>query len=153
VAVVYSPPSEGVPIDILNRLHRYNRNLILIGDLNARHPSWHDVSSNSCSHQLAEWIDEKQNLKIFNSAKPTSIGSRATTDLINASTHVSSKLAEIDQKMRVTDHYPVYWRLSVFNSHNSTEYELKRIDWVVLNSILNLIQNFLFSLSLRADEA
>ena len=37
VAVVISPPSEEVPIVTLNRLHRYNRNLILIGDLNARH--------------------------------------------------------------------------------------------------------------------
>ena len=54
VAVVYSPPSEEVPIDILNRLHRYNRNLILIGDLNARHFNWHDVTSNSCGHRPAE---------------------------------------------------------------------------------------------------
>ena len=69
MAVVYSPPSEEVPINVLNRLHRYNRNLILIGDLNARHPNWHDVTSNSCGHRLAEWIDEKQNMKSFNSAK------------------------------------------------------------------------------------
>jgi hypothetical protein len=54
VAVVYSPPSEEVPIVILNRLHRHNRNLILIGDMNARHSNWHDVTSNSCGHRLAE---------------------------------------------------------------------------------------------------
>ena len=59
----------------------------------------------------------------------------------------SSELAEIDQKMSVTDHCPVHWRISSFVSHSSTEYEVKRIDWVVLNSILNLKQNFLFSLS------
>ena len=87
VAVVYSPPSEEVPIDILNRLHRCNRNLILIGDLNARHFNWHDVTSNSCGHRLAEWIDAKQNLKIFNSAKPTSTRShhRAFSCLIRIS--------------------------------------------------------------------
>ena len=138
VAVVYSPPSEEVPVDILNRLHRYNRNLILIGDLNARHSNWHDVTSNSCGHRLAEWIDEKQNLKIFNSAKPTSTRSRAVIDLIVTPSHVSSELAEIDQKMSVTDHYPVHWRISSFISHSSTEYDVKRIDWVVLNSILHL---------------
>jgi Endonuclease-reverse transcriptase len=147
VAVVYSPPSEEVPIDILNRLYRYNRNLILIGDLNARHFNWHDVTSNSCGHRLAEWIEAKPNLKIFNSAKPTSIRSRAVIDLIIAPSHVSSELADIDQKMRVTDHYPVHWRLSSFKSHSSIEYEVKRIDWVVLNSILNLKQNFFFTLS------
>ena len=54
VAVVYSPPSEEVLIDILNQLHQYNRNLILIGDLNARHPNRHDVTNNSCGHRLAE---------------------------------------------------------------------------------------------------
>ena len=108
VAVVYSPPSEEVPIDILNRLHRYNRNLLLIGDLNARHFNWHDETSNSCCHRLAKWIEAKQNLKIFNSAKPTSTRSQAVIDLIVAPSHVSSELAEIDQKMRVTDHYPVH---------------------------------------------
>jgi hypothetical protein len=54
VAVVYSLPSKEVPIIVLNRLHRYNRHLILVGDLNARHPSWHDLTSNSCGHRLAE---------------------------------------------------------------------------------------------------
>ena len=147
MAVVYSPPSEEVSIDILNRLHRYNRNLILIGNLNARHSNWHDVTSNSCGHRLAEWIDEKPNLKVFNSAKPTSTRSRAVIDLIAAPSHVSSELAEIDQKMRVTDHYPVHWRLSSFISHSSAEYEVKRIDWVVHTCILNLKQNFFFSLS------
>ena len=48
--------------------------------------------------------------------------------------------------MRVADHYPVHWRLSSFISHSSAEYEVKRIDWVVLNCILNLKQNF-FALS------
>jgi hypothetical protein len=147
VVVVYSPPSEGVPIDILNRLHRYNRNLILIDDLNARHPSWHDVSSNSCGHRLAEWIDERQNLRNFNSPQPTSTRSRGVIDLIIAPSHVSSELAEIDQKMCVTDHYPVHWRISSFISHSSTEHEVKRIDWVVLNSVLNLKLNFFFTLS------
>ena len=147
VAVVYSLPSEEVPINILNRLHQYNRNLILVGDLNARHPNWHDVTSNTCGHRLAEWIDEKQTLKIFNSAKPTSTRSRAVIDLIIAPSHVSSALAEIDQKMRVSDHYPVHWRLSSFISHSSADYEVKRIDWVVLNCILNLKQNFFFTLS------
>ena len=62
MGVVYSPPSEEVPADICNRLHRYNQNLILAGDLNARHPNWHDFADNSSGHQLAKWLGEKQNL-------------------------------------------------------------------------------------------
>ena len=146
-AVVYSPPSEEVPINVLNRLHRYNRSLILIGDLNARHPSWHDVSGNSCGHRPAEWIAGRQDLRIFNSPQPTSTQSQAVIDLIIAPYRISSELAKIDQKMSVSDHYPVHWRLSSFISHSRTEYEVKRIDWVVLNYILNLKRNFFFSLS------
>ena len=146
VAVVYSPPSEEVSINILNRLHRYNRSLILIGDLNARHFNWHDVTSNSCGHRLAEWIDAKQNLKIFYSAKLTSTRSRAVIDLIIAPSHVSSELSEIDQRMSVTDHYPVHWQISSF-SQNRTTQEVKRLDWAVLQCILNLKQNFFFSLA------
>ena len=109
MAAVYSPPSEEVPIDILNRLHRYNRHLILVGDLNARHPSWHDLTSNSSGRRLAEWIDEKQNLRVFNTSQPTSIRSRAIIDPIVAPYRVSTESTVIDENMRVTDHYPVNW--------------------------------------------
>ena len=89
----------------------------------------------------------KAEFEIFNSAKPTSTRSRAVIDLIIAPSHVSPELAEIDQKMRVTDYYLVNWRLSSFKSHSSIKYEVKRIDWVVLNCILTLKQNFFFTLS------
>ena len=49
--------------------------------------------------------------------------------------------------MCVIDHYPVHWRLPSSKSHSSIEYEVKRIDWVVLNCILNLKQNFFCTLS------
>ena len=146
VAVVYSPPSEKVPIDILNRLHRYNRHLILVGDLNARHSSWHDLTSNSSGRRLAEWIDEKQNLRVFNTSQPTSIRSRAIIDLIVTPHRVSTESTVIDENMRVTDHYPVHWQISSF-SQNRTTQEVKRIDWSVLQCTLALKQNFFFSLA------
>jgi hypothetical protein len=49
--------------------------------------------------------------------------------------------------MRFTDHYPVHWGLSSFKSHSNIEYKVKRTDWVVLNCILQLKQNFFFTLS------
>jgi hypothetical protein len=147
VAVVYSPPTEEVPIVILNRLHRHNQNLILIGDFNARHSDWHDVTNNSDGHRLAAWIDEKPNLTIFNSSQPTSTRSRAVIDPIIAPSNVSTELAKTDQNVRVTDHYPVHWRLSSFKSHSEIEYEIKRIDWVMFNCVLTLKQNFFFTLS------
>jgi endonuclease/exonuclease/phosphatase family metal-dependent hydrolase len=127
VAVVYSPPSEEVPIDILNRLHRCNRHLILVGDLNARHPNWHDLTSNSSGRRLVEWIDEKQNLRVFNTSQPTSTRSRAIIDIIVVPYHVSTESTVIDEKMRVTDHYPIHWQISSFTQSRTTP-EVKRID-------------------------
>ena len=92
LAVIYSPPAEPVPLDVLNRLHSYNRDLILVGDLNARHPDWSDVKTNQCGHRLAEWIEQKRNLKIFNPSQPTSTRSRAIIDLVIAPSNVSSEL-------------------------------------------------------------
>ena len=127
-------------------MHRYNRNLILVGDLNARHPSWHDLTSNSSGRRLAEWIDEKQNLRVFNTSQPTSTRSRAIIDLIVAPYRVSTESAVIDENMRVTDHYPVHWQISSF-SQNRTAQEVKRIDWSVMQCVLDLKQNFFFSLA------
>ena len=120
----------------LNRLHQYNRNLILIGDLNARHPNWHDVTSNACAHPLAEWIDENQNLKIFHSSKPTSTRSRAVIDLIIAPSHVSSDFTESDQKMHESDHYPVHWRLSTFHSLSTTQLGSESIEFILLYEVV-----------------
>ena len=135
-----------MPIDILNRLHRYNRHLILIGDLNARHPNWHDLTSNSSGRRLTEWIDEKHNLRVFNTSQPASTRSRAIIDLMVAPHRVSTESTVIDEKMRVTDHYPVHWQISSF-SQNRTTQEVKRIDWSVLQCILDLKQNVFFSLA------
>ena len=147
VAVIYSPPVEEVPVELLDRLHRYNRHLILIGDLNARHPNWHDVTSNSCGRQLAQWIEKYPDLKIFNPSQATSKRSQAVIDLIIAPSRASSDLAVIDQKMRVSDHLPVHWRLSSFTSASFTPCEVKRVDWDVLKCILELKQNFFFLLA------
>ena len=49
--------------------------------------------------------------------------------------------------MRVTDHYPVQWRLPSLYSHSSIEFELKRIHSFVFNCIFNLKQKFFFTLS------
>ena len=147
VAVMYSPPSEEVPIDLLDRLHRYNRNLILIGDLNARHTNWHDVINNSSGRRLADWIEKQPNLKLFNPSQSTSLRSQAVIDLIIAPSHVSSELAVVDQKMRVSDHYPMHWCLSSFKSISSTHCEVKKVDWDVVNCILDLKQTFFFLLA------
>ena len=103
-----------------------------------------DVTSNSCGRQLAQWLEKQPDLKIFNPSQPTSMRSQAIIDLIIAPSRASSDLAVIDQKMRVSDHYPVHWRLSSFTSTSLTPCEVRRVDWDVVNCILDLKQNFFF---------
>ena len=99
------------------------------------------------NRQLAHWIEKYPDLKIFNPSQATFMRSQAVIDLIIAPSCASSALAVIDQKMRVSDHYPVHWRLSSFTSTSFTPCEVKRVDWDVLNCILDLKQNFFFLLA------
>lgn len=147
LAVVYSPPSEPVPIAVLDHLYDYNRNLILIGDFNARHSSWHDVVTNPQGQRLANWIDAKDNLHVFNSAQPTSARSDAIIDLVIAPSHISNAVAYVDHTIRVTDHYPVRWVLSSLSLNQPSQFPVKRIDWALLQCILHLKQHFFFSLA------
>ena len=153
LAVVYSPPAEPVPIDLFDRLCHYNRALLLVGDLNARHPDWHDVKTNPCGHRLAAWIAASDDLKVFNPSQPTSTRSRAIIDLIIAPSDLSSELATVDQTMCVTDHYPIHWSLSSIKLPSNVDRQVKRVDWLVVNCILTLTQTFFFSLAeqLKSD--
>ena len=147
LAVVYSPPSETVPIEILNQLYAYNQNLILIGDMNARHSSWHDVTDNFKGQKLAMWLDDKTNLQIFNCPQPTSVRSDAIIDIIIPPSHFSNEQANVEPTFSVTDHFPVHWCLSSLSLNQSTRILVKRIDWTVLKCILQIKQDFFFSLA------
>ena len=145
LATVYSPPSEKLPVTILDCLYQYNRNLILIGDFNARYFRWHDIITSAKGCQLDDWITEKENLRVYNSPQSTSTRSQAILDLIIAPQQLSSELTDVDQLMHVTDHYPIHWNVSSLDLNNVSQYELKKIEWVLITCILDLKQNFFFN--------
>ena len=147
LATIYSPPSEKLPVTMLDCLYQYNRNLILIGDFNARHFQWHDIITNAKGSQLDDWITEKENLRVYNSPQSTSTRSQAILDLIIAPQQLSSELTDADQLMHVTDHYPIHWNISSLDLNNVSQYELKKIDWALITCILDLKQNFFFNLA------
>ena len=130
LALVYSPPSEIVPIEILSQLYAYNQNLILIGDMNARHSSWHDVTDHFKGQTLAMWLDDKTNLQIFTCPQPTSVRSDPIIDLIIAPSHLSNELANVDLTFSVTDHLPVHWvsLVVVSESVHSNTRETNRLE-------------------------
>lgn len=146
-ATMYSPPSEKLSFSLLDRLYQYNLNLIIIGDLNARHPNWFDVHTNHKGSQLNEWICDKEDLRIYNAPQPTSLRSQAILDLVIAPVQLSSESTQVDQSLQTTDHYPVRWNISSFKSISSHRYHVKRINWKLINCILDLKQNFFFTLA------
>ena len=146
-ALIYSPPSEKLPLSILDRLYQYNLNLIIIGDLNARHPNWYDVHTNHKGYQLNDWLCTKENLRVYNAPQPTSLRSQAILDLVIGPLQLSFDPTEIDQTMQVTDHYPVHWNISSFKSTSPQQYHVKRIYWKIINCILDLKQKIFFTLA------
>ena len=86
---------------MLDCLYQYNRNLILIGDFNARHFQWHDIITNAKGSQLDDWITEKENLRVYNSPQSTSTRSQAILDLIITPQQLSSELTDADQLMHL----------------------------------------------------
>ena len=152
-ALIYSPPSEKLPLSILDRLYQYNLNLIIIGDLNARHPNWYDVHTNHKGYQLNDWLCDKENLRVYNAPQPTSLRSQAILDLVIGPLQLSFDRTEIDQTMQVTDHYPVHWNISSFKPTSPQQYNVKRINWKLISCILDLKQNFFFTLAEQMKNA
>lgn len=66
----YSPPQVTVNQDLLNKLFDTNERVILIGDLNAHHQSWHSKINNPSGEIISDSI-EKLDLVIINDSSPT----------------------------------------------------------------------------------
>ena len=141
LVIMYSSPSELLPLSILNHFYQYNLNLILIGNLNAQHSHWYDVNPNPKGCQLNEWICDKENLRICNIPQPTSLRYHAILDLVLHPLQLSSEWTETDRMMQVTDHYPVRCDISSFKLFNANWYQATKMNWNLINCILDLKQN------------
>jgi hypothetical protein len=126
---------------------KYNQNLIPVGDLNARHSQWHDVTMNINGYRLNEWINTTQNLKVYNSSQPTSTRSQGVIDIIIAPFSLSSETTTTDETMQVSDHYPVHWNITSFFLNNTRLYQVKHIEWKLISFILELEQTFFYNLA------
>ena len=84
IASVYSPPTERIPLEIMKTLHNISENIIIAGDLNAKHAYWGCPQPNSKGHTVANWL-ESIDLNVLNADIKTSLRSSTTIDLIISS--------------------------------------------------------------------
>ncbi len=106
-------------------MYKQNPNLILVGDLNARHPRWHDVTLNNDGCRLNEWINLTKNLKVYNVPQLTSTRSQAVIDLAIVPFQSSMETTDIDQTMQVVDHYRTHRKLAAVPLINTNSYEVE----------------------------
>jgi hypothetical protein len=81
VASIYSPPDERLPLTVMSELVSNAKNLIIAGDLNAKHYDWGCPQVNPKGRPLANWL-LRNNLNVINSGMKTSLRSDTTIDLI-----------------------------------------------------------------------
>ncbi|CAF0858251.1 unnamed protein product [Adineta steineri] len=83
IASIYSPPAERLPIKAMTTLLNQSKNIILIGDLNAKHQDWGcpGYQVNPKGRVLAEWLIN-HNLNVLNAGLKTSLRSDTTIDLL-----------------------------------------------------------------------
>ena len=75
VASIYSPSTEPIPFKVMDMFHEMSKNMIIAGDMNARHPDWGCSQVNTKGRLLAYWLNE-HNLNVVNSGMITSTRSR-----------------------------------------------------------------------------
>ncbi|CAF4797729.1 unnamed protein product [Rotaria sp. Silwood1] len=82
IVSTYSPPNEPLPLQIMLSLTKNFKNIIIVGDLNAKHPNWGCTSFNHKGKILAEWLDINEMYEIQNQGMKTSLRSDTTIDLV-----------------------------------------------------------------------
>jgi hypothetical protein len=84
VASIYSPATERLPLAEITTLLKLSKNIIIAGDLNAKHLEWDCPQVNTKGRQLEEWL-HRHDLKVLNAGVGTPLRSNTTIDLIISS--------------------------------------------------------------------
>ena len=138
IASVYSPPTERVPLEIMKKLHNILENIIIAGDLNAKHADWGCSQQNSKGHTVADWL-ESTDLNMLNACIKTSLRSNTTIDLI-----ISSEAPEATETQTLpytgSDHLPILTKLWHFNVQDDKQL-IPRTYWKLYSSILTALHD------------
>ncbi|CAF4742888.1 unnamed protein product [Rotaria sp. Silwood1] len=133
VASIYSPPTEQLPLTTLTTLLNVSKNIVITGDLNAKHPDWGCPQVNTKGRILANWLNN-HNLNVLNAGTKTSLRSNTTIDLV-----ISSEIPETSDSQSLpytgSDHLPIFtkfFRLNVLID----KFLVPRTYWKLYSSLL-----------------
>ena len=121
----YSSPNSQTNYNFVDELSKKYKNIILIGDLNAKHTYWNCKNINK-KGQIIEQMVEKNNLTIINNGKPThKFGNILDLAIVSNSILHSTSNFKVNNKYKLSDHLPISFVLSDM----SVEKSFNIVDW------------------------
>ncbi|CAF3851520.1 unnamed protein product [Rotaria sordida] len=144
VASIYSPLTDRLPLATMTTLLNHSKNIIIAGDLNAKHPDWDCPQANTKGRDLSNWL-MAHNLNVLNADAKTSLRSNPTIGLI-----ISSEFPEISESQTLAytgnDHLPTFTKFLCLNV-SMDKHLVPRTFWKLYSSILTVIHD-----QLQADQ-
>ena len=138
IASVYLPPTEPLPLHTMSSLLKASKNIIIAGDLNAKHSDWGCTQTNTKGRQLAEWLHRNE-LDVLNHGMKTSLRSDTTIDLI-ISPYASDSSSVMSLPFQGSDHLPVFAEFAMINVCGD-DILVPKTYWDVYASVLEVIQD------------
>ena len=132
---VYIPPGNeyemGLFIDIMDSISRSNRDVIIMGDLNAKHPMWYNNESNKLGEKLSEYLNNAE-YNIVNNHMYTYKSSVIDLTLVKGCTNLISNWSAYPDIFVNTDHTMIMFNLSLkVEKEGKPKWNTRKADWEV----------------------
>ncbi|CAF4534831.1 unnamed protein product, partial [Rotaria sp. Silwood2] len=107
VASIYSPPTEQLPLTTMSTLLKESKNIIIIGDLNAKHPDWGCPQSVTSPNPTVFWstvkkLNKKKSVE-FSAITEESTIHRSPEDIVkNLAQHFAERHVQAELNMANT---------------------------------------------------
>jgi hypothetical protein len=122
----------------MTKLLNLSKNIIITGDLNAKHLDWGCPQVNTKGRILADWLIT-HNLNVLNAGVKTSLRSNTTIDLV-----ISSEVPETTECQTLayfcSDHLPLITKFLRLNT-SSDNHLVPRTYWKIYSSILIILHD------------
>ena len=136
IASIYSPPAERLPETAMTTLAGVAKNIIITGDLNAKHHEWGCPQTNTKGKALQGWL-ERQKLNVMNIGMNTSLRSHTTIDLV-----ISSEIPETTHSETLpytsSDHLSILTKFCRIET-TSEKQVIPRTHWTLFSAILSIL--------------
>ncbi|CAF4905657.1 unnamed protein product [Rotaria sp. Silwood1] len=148
IVSTYSPPNEPLHLQIMSSLTKNFKNIIIVGDLNAKHPNWGCTSFNHKGKILAEWLDINEMYEIQNQGMKTSLRSDTTIDLVLTTPTISlSQCTTLPYTG--SDHLPIFFELNGINLQGNS-YIISKTYWNIYRILLTTISSYIQQENVKA---